>query len=221
MTDKIILYDLCGINNIRFSPPCWNVKLCLINKKINYETVPITFSEKCKINFSGQKLVPIIRYKNEVIYDSWNIIMWLEKKFTEIKLINNEQSRIFSRFLYYWTSKHILPIIFKIIGPDIPKILSNSDAKYFVKTREKMLGTTLESLKKNKEHEKKKLNHALLLVEKMLSENNFLNGKSPGLPDYIFFGNFMWAEKCSDETIIDKKSFVFKWFEKIKCLNNL
>ena len=90
-----------------------------------------------------------------MIYDSWNIITWVEKKFTEIKLINNEQSRIFSRFLYYWTSKHILPIIFKIIGPDIPKILSNSDAKYFVKTREKCWEQLLESLKKNKEHEKK------------------------------------------------------------------
>ena len=27
------LYDLSGKNDLRFSPPCWNVKLCLIQNK--------------------------------------------------------------------------------------------------------------------------------------------------------------------------------------------
>jgi len=35
MKDKIILYDLSGKNDIRFSPPCWNVKLCLIYNNID------------------------------------------------------------------------------------------------------------------------------------------------------------------------------------------
>ena len=36
MKNKIFLYDLSGKNDIRFSPPCWNVKLCLINNKIDF-----------------------------------------------------------------------------------------------------------------------------------------------------------------------------------------
>ena len=39
----IKLYDLCGKDNIRFSPPCWSVKLCLMYKEINFETIPAGF----------------------------------------------------------------------------------------------------------------------------------------------------------------------------------
>ena len=35
----ITLYELAGKNDLRFSPPCWNVKLCLLYKNIDFETV--------------------------------------------------------------------------------------------------------------------------------------------------------------------------------------
>ena len=66
MKNKIILYDLSGKNNIRFSPPCWNVKLCLIHNNIDFDTIPIRFTEKNKISFSNQTLVPIIKYNEEM-----------------------------------------------------------------------------------------------------------------------------------------------------------
>ena len=51
LNNKILIYDLCGKNDIRFSPPCWNIKLCLIHNKIKFETIPIKFTEKNKIMF--------------------------------------------------------------------------------------------------------------------------------------------------------------------------
>ena len=79
------LYDLTGKGDLRFSPPCWNVKLCLIHKQISYETIPVRFSEKHKIEFSKQSLVPILKYQNGFVCDSWNILDWLDKKdFTDI-----------------------------------------------------------------------------------------------------------------------------------------
>ena len=90
MKNKILLYDLSGKNNVRFSPPCWNVKLCLINNNIDFDTIPIRFTEKNKISFSNQTLVPIIKYNEEVVFDSWKIFVWLNDKIKEIKLIPNE-----------------------------------------------------------------------------------------------------------------------------------
>ena len=46
------LYDLSGKNDLRFSPPCWNVKLCLIQNKIKFKTIPVRFTDKDKITFS-------------------------------------------------------------------------------------------------------------------------------------------------------------------------
>ena len=85
MKNKIILYDLSGKNNIRFSPPCWNVKLCLIHNNIDFDTIPIRFTEKDKISFSNQTLVPIIKYNEEIISDSWNIFVWLNDKIKKIE----------------------------------------------------------------------------------------------------------------------------------------
>ena len=83
MKNKILLYDLSGKNNVRFSPPCWNVKLCLINNNIDFDTIPIRFTEKNKLSFSNQTLVPIIKYNEEVIFDSWKIFVWLNDKIKE------------------------------------------------------------------------------------------------------------------------------------------
>ena len=63
MNDKntiIELYELQGKNDIRFSPPCWTIKLCMQKKGLQFKTIPIGFSEKDKIKFSGQNLVPLI-----------------------------------------------------------------------------------------------------------------------------------------------------------------
>jgi len=66
----LMLYDLTGKDDLRFSPPCWNVKLCLIHKQISYKTIPVRFSEKHKIEFSKQDLVPILKYHNGFVCDS-------------------------------------------------------------------------------------------------------------------------------------------------------
>tara|TARA_A100000164_G_C21741561_1_gene692552 strand:- start:195 stop:863 length:669 start_codon:yes stop_codon:yes gene_type:complete len=221
MNNKILIYDLCGRDDIRFSPPCWNIKLCLIHNKIDFETIPIKFTEKSKILFSSQKLVPILKYNEEVIYDSWDIFCWLNEKFKELKLISSDQNKIFSKYLYFYTSKHLLPLIFQIIGNDIPKILDEEDKKYFLYSREKRLGKPLESLLQNKSEAKNKLFNSLLIFEKILKDNKFINGIEPGLPDFIFFGNFMWAEKCSSENLFENTPNINNWYSELKAMNDL
>ena len=104
MKNKIILYDLSGKNNIRFSPPCWNVKLCLIHNNIDFETIPIRFTEKNKINFSNQTLVPIVKYGDEIITDSWGIFVWLNNKIKEYlfstQLILHDLDKLDNELIY-------------------------------------------------------------------------------------------------------------------------
>ena len=115
----------------------------------------------------------------------------------------------------------MLPLIFQIIGNDIPKILDEEDKKYFLYSREKRLGKPLESLLQNKNEAKNKLFNSLLIFEKILKDNKFINGIEPGLPDFIFFGNFMWAEKCSSEDLFKNLPNIQKWYLNIKKLNKL
>ena len=141
------LYDLCGKNNIRFSPPCWTIKLCLMYKGISFETVPVGFSEKYKIAFTNQNLVPILKSNDHFVCDSWDIINWLEQNYSQNPLFLNSSNKTFSYFLYHWTSKELLPVLFTIIANEIPNILDGKDLEYYIKTREKYIKGPLSQLK--------------------------------------------------------------------------
>ena len=140
----IKLYDLSGKNDLRFSPPCWTVKLCLLHKNIKFETVPVRFSEKDKIAFSNQTLVPILEYEEGYVNDSWEIIKWLDENYLENKLFINETSKNFSYFLYLWTSRQLLPVLFKIIAHEIPNVLEGKDINYYIETREDRINGSIE-----------------------------------------------------------------------------
>ena len=73
----IELYELVGRDDRRFSPYCWRVKLSLAHKKLEYRTVPVGFTEKYKIEFSGQNLVPVLDDNGTIVHDSWEIAEYL------------------------------------------------------------------------------------------------------------------------------------------------
>ena len=112
-------------------------------------------------------------------------------------------------------------MIFKLIANDIPKILDEEDKQYFIKTREDRIKKPLESLLNYKEKSREQLFQSLITFEKILANNRFLNGNNLGLPDFIFFGNFMWSEKCSSEDLFENLPNIHKWYLNIKKLHRL
>ena len=78
---KIKLYELAGKDDRRFSPYCWRTRMALEHKGLEYETIPVRFTDKDAIAFSGQERVPVIRDGNNVISDSWEIAEYLESEY--------------------------------------------------------------------------------------------------------------------------------------------
>ena len=56
-----VLYELAGAGEVRFSPNCWRSIYALHHKGLPFERRPIKFSEKDRIAFSGQNLVPVLQ----------------------------------------------------------------------------------------------------------------------------------------------------------------
>ena len=211
----IKLYDLCGKNNVRFSPACWNIKLCLIFKGIPFETVPVGFSEKHIIEFSNQELVPIITYKDVFVYDSWNIINWLDKNYTDKPLSINPANKNFSHFLYYWTSRQLLPELFKIIANDIPNILDKEDLEYYIKTREARIKGPLSEFKPFISSTIKYFRKLISPIRALIKEKGYISGNATGLEDFIFFGNFKWVAMCSNYDLLDKDDCINDWYNNL------
>ena len=200
---------------MRFSPPCWNVKLCLIHKEISYETIPVIFSEKHKIKFSKQNLVPILKYKNGFVCDSWNIINWIDENYEKNKLFVNEANKNFSYFLYLWTSRQLLPVLFKIIAHEIPNILEGDDIDYYINSREKRIMGPITKFKANINFSIQEFRKLIDPIRKIIDKNGFISGKEPGVEDYIFFGNFKWVDIVSCCQLLDAEDPINKWYRNI------
>jgi len=217
----ITLYELAGKNDLRFSPPCWNVKLCLLYKNIEFETVAIGFSEKNKILFSNQQLVPVLKHQDGHISDSWNIINWLDENYENPKLFVNEASKNFSHFLYLWTSRQILPILFKIIAHEIPNILEGDDLDHYIVTREERIKGPITKFVPVISDSIKKFRSLINPMRSLIKKNGFISGSNPGIEDFIFFGNFKWVYTCSSCNLLDKEDEVFQWYKKINQIFNI
>ena len=217
----ITLYELAGKNDLRFSPPCWNVKLCLLYKDIDFETVAVGFSEKNKISFSNQQLVPVLKHQDGHISDSWNIINWLDENYENPKLFVNETSKNFSYFLYHWTSRQILPILFKIIAHEIPNILEGDDLDHYIVTREERIKGPITKFVPVISDSIKKFRSLINPMRSLIKKNGFISGSNPGIEDFIFFGNFKWVYTCSSCNLLDKEDEVFQWYKKINQIFNI
>ena len=215
------LYELSGKNDLRFSPPCWIIKICLIHNKIKFKTEPVRFSEKNKIEFSNQQLVPILKHKNGFVCNSWNIINWLNENHVNKKIFVNIASKNFSYFLYHWTSKQLLQILFKIIAHEIPNILEGEDIDYFIKTREERINGPITKFIPTISSSIKEFRKLIDPIRKIIEINGFISGKDPGIEDYIFFGNFKWVYSCSSCDLLDDYDPIYNWYKRILKLTNL
>ena len=214
------LFDLSGKNDLRFSPPCWNVKLCLILNNIEFITIPVRFTDKDKIAFSKQKLVPILEYKESFVTDSWNIINWLNENYPEKKIFINNSSKNFSYFLYLWTSRQLLPILFKIIAHEIPNVLDGDDIDYYIKTREERINGPITKFVPIVSSSIEEFRKLIDPIRKIIINNDYISGKKPGVEDCIFFGNLKWVDLCSSCKVLDYEDPVYKWYKNLLKIAN-
>ena len=80
----IQMYDLAGADPaLRFSPYCWRIRMALAHKELPVRCIPWRFTEKERIAFSGQGLVPVIVDGDKVVHDSWKIAQYLEATYPD------------------------------------------------------------------------------------------------------------------------------------------
>src|SRR5260221_3542362 len=76
----LVLYELGGRNDARYSLFSWRTRLALAHKGLAAELRPVRVSDKAAIAFSGQGKVPILVDGEAVVCDSWTIAEHLEDR---------------------------------------------------------------------------------------------------------------------------------------------
>ena len=79
----VVMYDLVGRDDRRFSPHCWRTRMALAHKGLEHEALPTRFIEIPKIEGGQVKTVPALRDSDRLIVDSWAIGQYLEQTYPE------------------------------------------------------------------------------------------------------------------------------------------
>jgi glutathione S-transferase len=211
------MHDLAGADpDVRFSPYCWRARLALAHKGLDVKTIPWRFSDKDKIAFSGQGLVPVLRDGDKVVNDSWAIGEYLDQAYPDRPaLMDGLQGKALANFARHYVQTTIAPVALKAVLLDIYKCLDERDKPYFRESREKRVGTTLEAFIATPETSLAAMKGALNPLRALLGSQAFINGDKPAFADYCVFGFFMWTRNVSAVKLIAEDDPVHGWHERM------
>ncbi|MEI2297449.1 glutathione S-transferase family protein [Ensifer sp. MJa1] len=217
MTRK--LYSLCGADRTRpFSPHVWKTAMSLAHKQLDFDTVPLGFTEIPAVEDGATRLVPLLRDGERLVKDSFDIALYLEEAYPERPpLFAGEGAKGIARFVEGWSQTTLHPAITRIIIRDIHERLEPVDQAYFRQSREKRFGTSLEAVAESGAAALESLSEKLEPLRHMLKSQAFLGGMSPLFTDYIVFGAFQWARIVSPQRLLQSGDPVADWFA--RCLD--
>ncbi len=208
----IILYELVGIDDRRFSPYCWRTRMALEHKGLAYETVPVRFTDKDLIAFSGQERVPVLRDGDRVVSDSWAIACYLEDTYPEMpSLFGCAAGRGLARFLNGWTDRALHAALIRLVVADILNHADLADRDYFTESRTARFGASPAEVQTRSEADLKAFASAVGTIRAGLEGQDFLSGASPAYGDYIVFGAFAWARAISAFPLLETGDPVHAW----------
>lgn len=211
----ITLYDLVIQGDRRPSPYCWRAKFSLRHKGLAFTAVPMGFTEKDKIAFSGSQTVPVIKDGEKGIKDSWAIACYLDEAYPDIPLFKSDYVRSYARFMSNWVDLAVHPALFPIVVGDLYDGVRPEDQAYFRESRSKRLGTADFAGLQAKAREKGVAAFRAVLepARRLLSEQEFLAGELPGYPDYALAGAFLWARTVSRLVLLESDDPLHAWRE--------
>lgn len=212
-----VLYELLGADDLRFSPFCWRARMALAHKGLELdEIIPVAFTEKEKIAFSGQKRVPVLTDNGQTVFDSWDIACYLEETYPDRpSLFGNATSRGEALFINNWVDRVLHAEIFPMVVKDIFDHVLPKDRDYFRETREKRMGETLEATHAKRDARFKNFSKTLDVLRHTLKKETFLCGKNPAYADYSVFGAFQWARGVSALPLLTQGDSIDDWHKRM------
>ncbi len=211
----IKLFDLALADiEVRLSPYCWLVKFALLHKGLEFETVPLRFTEKENYPDPEHGALPILQDEEKIVCDSAHIIAHLEDKYSEKKLVATPGEQAAVDFYIAWLGAAVYPGLAALLIPRIPPFLHDDDKEYFRKSREERLGKTLEEFAATP-GSKQSVEAALQILAQPLARHNFLGGETPNLADYLVFSPLMWQRSITQEKLYETPQAVDAWRERM------
>ncbi len=217
-----------------YSPFCIKVSKYFDYKGIPYRTVNIipVLHKKFVKEYSGQELIPFIKYKGRILHDSTAIIKYFEEVKPEPSLLFKDDSELNKEILLLedWADESFVPPFAKlalIYMHEHPEVIAESDdyniditlvdnnkekvAPFITKMQLDKYGVNLS----DKDSLKKKVRSHLDLLNNKLENKEFLVGDKLTLADIAVASHLTIAQRIPYIYEDDLYSNIFEWQKKI------
>lgn len=209
------LYELCGSDPARvFSPYCWRARMALAIKGLDFESVPWRFTETDRLAFAQHDKVPVLVDGDRTVPESWDIAQYLDAAYAyTVPLLRGNPAPYV--FVSAWNDTVVQAGLVKLIVSDIPAVLDAPDRAYFIESREKRFGMSLDQVTADREARLPAFRASLQPLRHALRGRDFLGGAAPDYADCIVFGSFMWARSVSPLPMLAADDALHAWRERM------
>lgn len=213
---SIVLYELRGANDERYSLFSWRTRMALLHKGLGCEIETVLMHDKEAIAFSGGKTVPVLRDGETVLRDSWAIAEHLERTYPERpSLFGDPAGHALTHFLNFWADRSLVPLLAPMIAADIHERADPADQGFFRSYFEGFLKAPLEAHRSKRDATLPVFRRALEPARASLKLRPYLAGETPAYADYILFSLLQWARIASPFQLLEPSDSVAAWFERM------
>lgn len=213
----IKLYELRGLDEANlFSPHCWKIRMSLAHKGLNYESIPVNFTDVATLEGGANRTVPVIRDGDTVLHESFAIAKYLEEKYPDRpSLFDGDGGIALTKFIINWSQANIHPAVAKLCLINIHNSLDDENQAFFRTSREKVFGVTLEEFDAKFPKNDEELMRVLVPLGAILKGQKYLGGETPLFADYIVFGALQWLRMCCPYDVLPKEGRIAEWLDSL------
>jgi glutathione S-transferase len=211
----IILWELGGSNDRRYSVFSWRTRMALAHKALAFDTRAVCMSDKAAIAFSGGKTVPVIRDGETVVRDSWKIAEHLESRYPQKPLFGGEIGRGVTHAYNTWVDRALVGLMLGVLAPDIHERVDAADGEHFRAMAERVTRSSLDELGAQRDEAVQRLGRGLDPMQALLKRQAYVCGESPAYADYVLFSIFQWARVMSPQELLAPEDPLSAWRERM------
>lgn len=200
------------------SPFTEKVRRVLTYKHLKWHPIDCHYEDKTNllaVTKGAWTRVPVLEWDGEVVYNSADIIKWLDRKVSANSVIPDDARGLIEIVDHWADNTYFIAVLFLTI-PDLLDGVGDAKLKA---NREKLIGMTTAQMRERAGQCREQLAGYLRMIDDQLAAKDFFLGKSFTMADAsLYHPLFFLALNPSNFSMVKDFSNVSKWYERVRDL---
>ena len=198
------------------SPFSEKVRRVLAYKSLSWNPIDCHYSDKTNLlKVTGGKWtrVPVLEWDGEVVFNSIDIIKWLDRKVPYPAVIPDD-SRGLCDLIDNWSDNTLFPPVMFMVIPDLLDAAGDQALK---ENRQKLIGLTTEQMRQQQAVNRDQLSAYCSTIDRQLAGRDFFLGKVFTVADASLYHPFFFLSlNPTNFAALDEFRNLKRWYERVR-----